>query len=49
MPRDLGRYLAEKGAVAVDGVSLTVIAVTDDPDGTAFTSGSFRRPERLPP
>ena len=39
VPRDLGRYLAEKGAVAVDGVSLTVISVTDDPDGTIFTLG----------
>jgi riboflavin synthase len=36
---DVGRYLAAKGAVAVDGVSLTVIDVTDDPDGTTFTLG----------
>ncbi|MFL6074633.1 MAG: riboflavin synthase, partial [Mycobacteriales bacterium] len=30
MPRDLARYVAEKGSVAVDGVSLTVTAVGDD-------------------
>jgi riboflavin synthase len=36
---ELGRYLAGKGAVAVDGVSLTVIDVTDESDGTVFTLG----------
>jgi riboflavin synthase len=36
---DLGRYLAPKGAVAVDGISLTVIDVTDSVDGTTFTLG----------
>lgn len=30
MPRDLLRYVVEKGSVAVDGVSLTVFDVTDD-------------------
>ena len=30
LPADLARYVAEKGSVAVDGVSLTVIAVGDD-------------------
>lgn len=39
VPAELGRYLAGKGAVAVDGVSLTVIDVTDDPTGTTFTLG----------
>jgi riboflavin synthase len=39
VPRELGRYLAGKGAVAVDGVSLTVIDVKDDPAGTTFTLG----------
>lgn len=29
LPAGLGRYLAEKGSVAVDGVSLTVTAVND--------------------
>jgi riboflavin synthase len=39
IPKDLGRFLAGKGAVAVDGVSLTVIEVTDDGDHTTFTLG----------
>ena len=30
MPADLARYGAEKGSIAVDGVSLTVVAVGDD-------------------
>lgn len=30
MPADLARFVAEKGSVAVDGVSLTVSAVADD-------------------
>ena len=29
IPRDLGRYMVEKGSVAVDGVSLTVAGVGD--------------------
>jgi riboflavin synthase len=29
LPRELARYVAEKGSIAVDGVSLTVIEVTD--------------------
>ncbi|HEX3811481.1 MAG TPA: riboflavin synthase [Mycobacteriales bacterium] len=29
LPRELSRYVAEKGSIAVDGVSLTVIEVTD--------------------
>jgi riboflavin synthase len=42
---DLGRYIAPKGAVAVDGISLTVIDVTDSPGRpgqpgmTTFTLG----------
>lgn len=39
VPAELARYLAPKGAVAVDGISLTVIDVTDDPTGTTFTLG----------
>ena len=35
--RDLAPYLAAKGSVTVDGVSLTVNAVTDGPEGTDFT------------
>jgi riboflavin synthase len=30
MPRDLLRYVVEKGSVTVDGVSLTVVDVLDD-------------------
>jgi riboflavin synthase len=39
VPTELGRYLAAKGAVAVDGISLTVIDVVDGPDGTEFGVG----------
>jgi riboflavin synthase len=31
VPGDLARYVVEKGSVAVDGVSLTVVAVDDTP------------------
>lgn len=31
LPPRLVRYVAEKGSIAVDGVSLTVVSVTDDP------------------
>jgi len=37
--RELARYLAPKGAIAVDGVSLTVIDVVDTPDGAEFGIG----------
>ena len=33
-PAALAPYLAAKGSITVDGVSLTVNAVVDDPDGT---------------
>ena len=33
-PAALAPYLAAKGSITVDGVSLTVNAVADDPDGT---------------
>jgi len=33
---DLAPYIAPKGSVTVDGVSLTVNAVTDGPEGTEF-------------
>ncbi|HEX2584154.1 MAG TPA: riboflavin synthase [Steroidobacteraceae bacterium] len=36
VPRPLGRYIAKKGSVAVDGVSLTVNEVGDDVDGSWF-------------
>ena len=35
-PAGLGRYLAEKGSVALDGISLTVNAVEDREGGTVF-------------
>lgn len=31
LPADLARYVAVKGSIAVDGVSLTVVDVSDDP------------------
>jgi riboflavin synthase len=34
--RDLAPFIAAKGSVTVDGVSLTVNAVTDDADGAEF-------------
>lgn len=37
VPRALGRYIAPKGAIAVDGISLTVIDVDD---GTPASRGS---------
>jgi riboflavin synthase len=30
LPEGLGRYVVEKGSITVDGISLTVMAVTDD-------------------
>ncbi len=37
--KELARYVAEKGAIAVDGISLTVIDVQDSPDGAVFRLG----------
>lgn len=36
LPADLAPYVAAKGSITVDGVSLTVNTVTDEPDGTRF-------------
>lgn len=36
-PRELGRYLAYKGSVVINGVSLTVNRVTDEADGCVFS------------
>jgi len=36
-PTELGPYIAEKGSITIDGVSLTVNEVTDAGDGTRFT------------
>ena len=35
-PADLAAYLAAKGSIAVDGISLTVNSVTDQPDGSTL-------------
>jgi riboflavin synthase len=35
-PRDLGRFVALKGSITVNGVSLTVNRVDDDAEGCAF-------------
>lgn len=50
LPSELARYVVEKGSIAVDGVSLTVAAVTDDtftvaliPTTLAHTTLGFRR------
>ena len=36
VPRSLGRMIAQKGSIALDGVSLTVNEVRDGEDGTLF-------------
>ena len=36
LPRELARYVVEKGSVAVDGVSLTVSAVSDADDASPW-------------
>ena len=36
MPDDLAAYIAAKGSITVDGVSLTVNDVRDDADGSSF-------------
>ncbi|MBP8231459.1 riboflavin synthase [Rhizorhabdus sp.] len=35
-PAELAPYLAEKGSITVDGVSLTVNTITDQPDGSTL-------------
>ena len=37
LPNELTAFVAAKGSITVDGVSLTVNAVTDDADGTHFS------------
>lgn len=36
-PKDIGRYLAYKGSITVNGVSLTVNSVEDRPEGCEFS------------
>tara|TARA_B100000959_G_scaffold179048_1_gene187268 strand:- start:1008 stop:1673 length:666 start_codon:yes stop_codon:yes gene_type:complete len=35
-PAELGRYIAEKGSITIDGVSLTVNGIRDNSQGTDF-------------
>jgi len=51
VPRDLARYLVDKGSVTVDGVSLTVVEAADDsftvsliPETLARTTLGFKQP-----
>jgi riboflavin synthase len=37
VPRDIAPFVAPKGSICLDGVSLTVNTVTDNADGAAFT------------
>src|SRR3546814_12210567 len=37
LPRDLAPFVAAKGSITLDGVSLTVNEVADERDGTRFT------------
>ncbi|HWU04261.1 MAG TPA: riboflavin synthase, partial [Novosphingobium sp.] len=37
-PADLAPYIAEKGSITVDGVSLTVNTIADQADGTCLFS-----------
>ena len=41
-PRELARYIARKGSITVDGVSLTVNRVEDQPQGPAFEVNLIR-------
>ena len=41
-PRELARYIARKGSITVDGVSLTVNRVEDQPQGTVFEVNLIR-------
>ena len=51
MPRDLARYLVDKGSITVDGISLTVVEARDDsftvsliPETLSRTTLGFRQP-----
>ena len=51
MPRELARYVVEKGSITIDGISLTVVDVLDDgftvaliPHTTEVTTLGHRRP-----
>jgi len=40
-PSEVARYLVVKGSIAIDGVSLTVVSVDDNPDGSCTFSVSL--------
>ena len=51
LPDGMGRYLVDKGSITVDGVSLTVVTVTDDsftvsliPETLARTTLGIKQP-----
>ncbi|MGI8418975.1 MAG: riboflavin synthase [Nakamurella sp.] len=46
VPPSIARYIAEKGAIAIDGISLTVVAVTATADGAQFTIGVIPQTQR---
>lgn len=46
VPRAVGRYIAGKGAVAIDGISLTVVDVVDTAGGVEFTIGVIPETQR---
>lgn len=37
LPDELATYVVEKGSIAVDGISLTVVSTSSPPGGTTFT------------
>lgn len=47
IPRALGRYVAVKGSIAIDGVSLTVNSVADDGDDTLVGVNIIPHTQRL--
>jgi riboflavin synthase len=48
IPGELTRYIAEKGSVAVDGVSLTVSALSDGPDAGSGEAGGWIEVSLIP-
>jgi len=42
----IAKYIAGQGAIAIDGVSLTVVAVQDTADGARFTIGIIPETQR---
>ncbi len=46
--RELAPFVAAKGSITVDGVSLTVNAITDDEEGALFTLNIIPHPAQVP-